>query len=115
MKDLALARAELVHVKEFFIYILTNPSRTLYIGMTNDLERRVGEHREGKVPGFARRYGLKRLVYYERFPTAMAAIEREKQLKGWLRARKIALIEALNPEWKDLSAGPTEEMEAAGW
>jgi putative endonuclease len=83
--------------------------------MTNDLERRVQEHGEGKVPGFTRRYGLKQLVYYERFPTAMSAIEREKQLKGWLRARKLALIEALNPEWKDLRAGPTEEMEAAGW
>jgi putative endonuclease len=102
-------------VKEFYVYILTNQSRTLYVGMTNDLERRVQEHREGKVSGFTRRYGLKRLAYYERFPTALSAIEREKQLKGWLRARKIALIEGLNPEWKDLIEGPTEEMEAAGW
>ena len=115
MKDPDPARTEHPGVKEFFVYILTNRSRTLYIGMTNDLERRLHEHREGSVSGFARRYRLTELAYYERFPTPMAAIEREKQLKGWLRARKIALIESVNPEWKDLSEGPTPEMEAAGW
>jgi putative endonuclease len=75
----------------------------LYVGVTNDLERRMSEHKQKLVPGYSSRYNLRRLVYYESTNDIMAAITREKQIKGWLRARKIALIESANPEWKDLS------------
>jgi putative endonuclease len=82
---------------------MTNRSRTLYTGVTNDLRRRVQEHKRKLVPGFTRRYNIMQLVYYEETPDVRAAITREKQIKGWLRAKKIALIDLLNPEWKDLS------------
>ena len=78
--------------------------RTLYIGVTNDLVRRVFEHKTGLVPGFAKRYGCTQLVHFEEAETPILAITREKQIKGWTRRRKDALIEASNPEWKDLSA-----------
>jgi putative endonuclease len=90
-------------VKSYFVYILTNRTRTLYIGVTNDLLRRVYEHRSGDVPGFTRRYKIHRLVYFEQFDDIRQAIAREKEIKGWLRSRKIRLIETLNPGWKDLS------------
>ena len=89
--------------KQFYVYIMTNKSRTLYTGVTNDLERRVYEHKQKLVPGFTSKYNITRLVYYEATEDIRAAIEREKQIKGWLRARKIALIESMNPEWVDLS------------
>ncbi len=82
---------------------MTNKSRTLYIGMTNDLFRRVQEHKEKRIPGFTSKYNITRLVFYEEYTDAFSAIEREKQLKGWLRAKKIALIEDNNPNWHDLS------------
>lgn len=75
----------------------------LYIGVTNDLGSRVGQHQEGGNPGFTRRYHLKRLVYFESYDRIADAIAREKQLKGWSRKKKIALIESLNPRWSDLS------------
>ena len=75
----------------------------LYIGVTNDLERRILEHKNKKVPGFSARYKTGKLVYFEHFGYVRAAIAREKQLKGWLRNRKIALIGSINPTWKDLS------------
>jgi putative endonuclease len=87
----------------FYIYILTNVSRTLYIGVTNDLVRRVYEHREKKIPGFAATYNTTQLVYFEEAAHPQVAIAREKQLKGWRRARKIALISAANPTWRDLA------------
>jgi len=90
--------------RSYYVYILTNASRTLYTGVTNDLERRVLEHKRKLIPGFTRRYNLTRLVYFEEFGDIRDAIAREKQIKGWLRARKVALIEATNPTWKDLSA-----------
>jgi putative endonuclease len=99
-------------MRSYYVYILSNASRTLYVGVTGDLERRMHEHRSGTVPGFTRRYRLTQLVYYERHVGPGAAIEREKALKGRLRSRKIALIESVNPEWKDLTEGPTPEMEA---
>jgi putative endonuclease len=97
-------------MQKFYMYILFNPSRTLYVGMTNDLIRRVEEHRGGKVPGFTAQYGLKQLAYYEAYPTAMAAIKREKQIKGWTRAKKIALIETANPHWEDLGKHLKERL-----
>ena len=87
----------------FFIYILTNQKHTtLYTGVTNDLVRRVYEHKEGLVEGFTKKYQCKYLVYYEAFEDAYSAIAREKQIKAGSRAKKLALIEALNPQWKDL-------------
>ncbi len=92
-------------VKSYFVYIITNRKRTLYIGVTNDLERRVSEHKHHLVQGFSSRYAISRLVYYEEHGDVKIAIAREKQLKGWLRAKKIALIESVNPGWRDLSRG----------
>jgi putative endonuclease len=83
---------------------MTNIARTLYTGVTNDLERRVYEHKMKLIPGFAARHSLDRLVYYETGENITGAINREKQIKGWLRSKKIKLIESMNPEWKDLSS-----------
>jgi putative endonuclease len=90
-------------MRQFFVYILFNYSRTLYAGVTNDLIRRVDEHRTGKVPGFTAKYKIKQLAHYEIYPDALSAIAREKQIKGWTRAKKIALIEGENSHWEDLS------------
>ena len=89
--------------KEYFVYIMANKSRMLYTGVTNDLERRVYEHKHELVKGYPRKYNLTRLVYYEEFNDIGDAIGREKQIKGWLRSKKVALIESMNPEWQDLS------------
>jgi putative endonuclease len=86
----------------YYVYVLASISRTLYIGVTNDIERRVAEHAEGLTPGFTARYHVERLVYFEAFGEIEAAIAREKQLKGWRRAKKIELIESLNPGSNDL-------------
>ena len=89
----------------YWVYILTNKHRTtLYIGITNSLERRLSQHRLGEKAGFASRYHLNRLVWFEQFRDVNSAIACEKRLKGWLRSRKIALIEKTNPRWLDLSA-----------
>lgn len=82
-----------------FVYILTNNSGTLYVGITNDLERRVSEHRAGVGSQFTGQYALKKLLYYETFSNAEVAITREKQIKRWTRKKKIALFEAGNPGW----------------
>jgi putative endonuclease len=89
--------------KEYYVYIMTNKSRTLYIGVTNNLMRRVHEHKNKLIPGFTSKYNIKILVYYESTSSIHIALEREKQIKGWLRAKKIALIESMNPKWNDLS------------
>ena len=89
--------------KEYYVYIMTNKSRTLYTGVTNDLLRRVYEHKHKLVPVFTKKYNIQYLVYYESTSNIYSAIEREKQIKGWLRAKKIALVDSMNPEWKDLS------------
>jgi putative endonuclease len=94
-----------METKQFFVYIAANRHRTLYIGVTNDLRRRMHEHAHRLVPGFTSKYGIDRLVYFESTPDVRSAIAREKHLKGWLRARKVALIEEMNPEWQDLSKG----------
>lgn len=82
---------------------MTNKSRTLYTGVTNDLARRVYEHKQKLLPGFTSKYNITKLVYFEATEDVYAALNREKQIKGWLRDKKIALIEAANPDWKDLS------------
>ena len=92
-------------MKQYYVYMMTNKSRTLYTGVTNDLERRVYEHKQKLVPGFTAKYNITRLVYFEVTQDVRAAIAREKQIKGWLRRKKITLIESVNPEWKDLSIG----------
>ena len=84
-------------------YILTNrPNGTLYIGVTSNLIQRVWQHREGVVPGFTKRYGLKRLVYFEAYDDISVAIQREKNVKHWPRTWKVRLILASNPKWRDL-------------
>ncbi|MFN2509804.1 MAG: GIY-YIG nuclease family protein [Chthoniobacterales bacterium] len=91
-------------MKAFFVYMMSNQSRVvLYTGVTNDLERRVSEHQHGAVTGFTKRYRCNRLVYYEDFPDITAAIAREKQIKGWTRAKKNVLVESINRDWTDLS------------
>jgi putative endonuclease len=84
-------------------YILASKSVVLYVGVTNRLRRRIVEHRLKLVDGFSARYNVTRLVYYEKFEDIRDAIAREKQIKGWLRAKKIALIESTKPRWKDLA------------
>ncbi len=90
--------------KTFYVYIMTNPRKTvLYTGVTNNLPRRVYEHKEKLTPGFASRYNVTDLIYYEMAETAEAAIAREKQLKAGSRRRKIELINSINPTWRDLN------------
>jgi len=92
-------------LKTYCVYIMASASRTLYTGVTNNLERRVLEHRGKVVPGFSAQYNINRLVFYEACGDVRAAIAREKQIKGWVRKKKIALIESVNRDWKDLSGG----------
>ena len=90
-------------MRQYYVYILASRSRTLYTGVTNDLNRRVWEHRHGTIPGFTKRYRINRLVHFESTSNVSVAIAREKQIKGWSRAKRIALIESANPTWEDLS------------
>jgi len=90
-------------MRTYYVYILANRARTLYTGITNDLDRRVYEHKHKLVPGFTSKYHIDRLVYVEDTPDVEAAIAREKQIKGWRRSKKIALIESSNPAWRDSS------------
>ena len=90
--------------KSYYVYIMSSLSRTLYTAVTNDLERQVHEHKSGAVPGFTKRYKIDRLVYFQETDDIGAAIAAEKQIKGLLRPKKIALIEAENPTRRDLSA-----------
>jgi putative endonuclease len=87
----------------YWVYIMSSETRTIYIGTTNDLRRRIWEHRENILPGFTRRYRCHALVFHETYPDPHSAIAREKQLKGWNRDKKNALIFGMNPQWKDLS------------
>ena len=86
----------------YYVYIMASISRVIYIGITNNLIRRCDEHRMGIVDGFSKKYKTKQLVYYEYFNQINDAIRREKELKGWRREKKVALIEKANPRWKDL-------------
>jgi putative endonuclease len=92
-----------VVTKAFWVYILASRNRTLYVGVTNSLQRRVLKHKEKRLPGFTQKYNVTQLVYFQQFPDIRCAIRREKQIKGWLRAKKIELIESDNPGWEDLA------------
>ncbi len=91
-------------MKTYYVYIMASDSRTLYTGVTNDLARRVYEHKNKLMPGFTAKYNINTLLYYEAFEDINVAIAREKQIKGWSRAKKVALIELSNPGWVDLIA-----------
>ena len=88
---------------QYYVYILTNRTRTLYVGVTNDLERRMYEHKNKLVPGFTSKYNITWVAHYEQTSDVESAIAREKEIKGWRRSKKVALIESSNPQWKDLS------------
>jgi len=90
-------------MREGFVYIMTSKSRILYIGVTSNLLQRVYEHKNALVPGFTQKYHCHKLIYYEFFESIEDAIDREKQLKGWNRSKKLGLIHAMNPHWQDLS------------
>jgi len=92
-------------MKFYYVYMLASQFRVLYIGVTSNLEGRVYQHKQHTFGGFTAKYNVTNLVYFERFSTIHAAIAREKELKGWLREKKIALIESENPKWRDLSYG----------
>ena len=87
----------------YYVYILgTERNGTFYVGVTNDLPRRVAQHKEGRIPGFTKQYGIKNLYYYELHEDIYAAINREKSVKRWTRQKKMCAIEAMNPDWRDL-------------
>ena len=90
-------------MREYYVYILSNTAQLLYIGVTSNLEGRFWEHTQDRSSIFTAKYNIDRLVYYENYPTPRDAINREKQLKGWRRSKKIALVKSLNPRWTDLS------------
>ena len=90
--------------KSYYIYIVASVTGTLYIGVTNDIARRISEHQQGLFEGFTKKYGCKKLVYYENYSDINQAISREKELKKWNRNKKQELIKTLNPHWSDLSA-----------
>ncbi len=99
---------------EFWVYIVASRSGTLYIGFTNDIGRRMREHKSGEFEGFAGKYHCNRLVYYEKFDNVIKAISRETQLKNWRREKKIVLIERMNPRWQDLAEHWGAEMAFPG-
>ena len=88
---------------QYFVYIMASKSKVLYTGVTNNLEKRVYQHKQKLIDGFTKKYRASRLVYYEATREPLSAITREKQIKGWTRNKKVALIEEMNPNWKDLS------------
>ena len=90
-------------MKQYYVYIMASRSGTLYTGMTNDLRRRLDQHRQGIGSQFVVRYRINRLVYYEVCGDVRSAIAREKEIKGWRRSKKVALIESVNPGWRDLT------------
>ncbi len=90
-------------MRTYYVYIMASRSRVLYTGVTNDLARRVDEHKRGVNAGFTSRYRITRLVYFEEFTDIRDAIAREKQVKDWTRARRVGLVEQRNPFWRDLT------------
>jgi putative endonuclease len=90
-------------MRDFHVYIVASRSRVLYTGVTGDLKRRIWQHREKQIPGFSAKYNTVHLVWYQATPNSHSAIAREKQIKGWVRAKKIGLIESVNPKWRDLA------------
>ena len=99
---------------KYWTYIVGSRSGTLYIGMTNNIYRRMFEHKSGEFEGFASKYHCNRLVYFESYDDVLNAIDREKQLKGWRREKKIALIESQNPRWQDIAEKWGAQMAFAG-
>ena len=99
---------------QYWTYIVASRTGTLYIGMTNNIYRRVMQHKAGEIEGFSQQYKCNRLVYYQKFDDVNRAIDREKQLKGWRRDKKIALIESINPRWEDFAERWGCEMAFAG-
>lgn len=99
---------------KYFVYIMCSRSGTLYIGMSNSVYQRALQHKSGEIEGFSSKYHCERLVYFESYDDVHKAIGREKQLKGWTRAKKIALIESTNPRWEDLAEKWGMEMRFAG-
>ncbi len=89
--------------RNYYVYIVASQTRTIYIGLTNNLVRRIFQHKEKVVEGFTRKYNCTRLVYFEHFNDVRAAIAREKQIKDWIRKKKVALVESMNPQWEDLT------------
>lgn len=96
-------RRDSLDQSQYYVYILASRSWVLYTGSTRDLVRRVHQHRLGLIPGFTKKYCITRLVYYEETPSARSAFDRERQVKGWTREKKIRLIESLNAGWLDLA------------
>ncbi len=90
--------------RTYWVYMMASKTRTLYIGVTNDLERRMWEHKQKETPGVTERYDVTMLVYHEGFGDVTMATGREKELKGWRREKKVALLESMNPTWQDLAA-----------
>ena len=105
MEKVPVASFKLKQMKTYYVYIMASLSKVIYTGVTNNLERRVAEHKHKTNPGFTSRYNVNRLVYFETFGEIMDAIAREKQIKGWKRFKKIDLIESENASWDDLSRG----------
>ena len=97
-------------MKNYYVYIMTSPSGTLYTGMNSNLVRRVYEHKQRLVDGFTKKYNVTRLAYYEQTSDVQTALAREKEMKKWRRSKKIALIKSINPKWQDLSAGWYDEV-----
>ena len=91
--------------KGYFVYMMSSQRRVLYVGVTNNLPLRVWQHKIGAVEGFTSKYKVTQLVYYESFDDVHKSIHREKEIKGWVRQKKIELINSVNPKWRDLSAG----------
>ena len=99
-------------MQRYFTYIMSSPGGTLYTGVTNNIQNRVFQHKQMKQIGFTQKYNIIRLVYYEESQYILNAIAREKEIKGWRRSKKIALIESINPKWEDLAEDwyPVEEL-----
>jgi putative endonuclease len=98
-------------VKKYYVYILTNrPNRVLYVGVTNNIKKRVLQHKQKVHEGFTKRYNVTKLIHYEETEDVRSAIIREKEIKGWLREKKMKLIKDSNPEFEDLSQGWYEEI-----
>jgi putative endonuclease len=89
-------------MKQYFVYILTNNSGALYVGFTSNLKNRIWEHKNKTIKGFTEKYNIDKIIHFEQSENVYSAIQREKQLKGWTRKKKIALFEKENPEWRDL-------------
>jgi putative endonuclease len=97
--------------KRYYVYIMASRSLTLYTGVTGSIYRRALQHKAGEIEGFTKKYHVNRLVYYETFKYVNAAIAREKQIKAWTRAKRLALIKTMNPAWQDLAAAWGEQAE----